>query len=161
MTDESNTTGDTAYNPIDPFRLRDSAGNLDPIKCATLARTAPLTDPTQSGGAVASDAMIEIAEVVVPGLVAELTGRQEDAMDQNAERTMDEAKEKHLSKIIKALERVDIIPSLQTIKFVVHPSKGSRDDPIEIVCKVNPEDWGHVPELTARLNQIRAAKNND
>lgn len=141
--------------------LRDSAGNLDPAKCLKFTRNALLTDIVASNGAVASDAMLEIAETIVPGLVSELTGRTEDAMDRAAEVTFDEAAKKHLGKLTKALQRLEIKAALQNITFTIPPNTGSRDDPIIITCSVPPEQWTHVPELAARLGQLKAALNNE
>jgi len=146
-------------NVNDPFNLRDSAGKLDPSRCLTLARNSLLTRPDIRD--VATDEMVELAEVVVPGLVAELTGRKDDALDKEASKVFDEAKERHLGKILRALNRIDISGRLHNITFTIPPTSGSKDDPIIIKATVPAESWDHIPELQARLEQLKAAKNND
>ena len=140
----------------DPFNLRDSAGRIDPNKCLTLASKCLLS---QRG--VATDEMVEIAETVVPALVAEIQGISEDQLDASAKSTFDTAKEKHLAKLLKALDAVQIDALLQNIRFTLPPLGASRDDPIVFEVSVPPDKWELVPELSSRLKRLKDARAND
>ena len=141
------------------FGLVDEAtGKLNIDKCLAFARNCPTTN-RENG--TASDEVLEILEVVVPGLIAELRGISEKEIDRSAELVFDRAKEGHLAAILKALDGVDIKASLMNVTFTMPPIGQSRDDPMVVTATVPQEQWGLVQELNSRLTKIKNARNNN
>ena len=136
----------------------ETTGKLNIDKCLAFARNCPTTN-RENG--TASDEVLEVLEVVVPGLVAELRGISQKELDKSAEVYFDKKKESHLAALLKALGGLDIKANLMNVTFTMPPIGQSRDDPMVVTATVPQEQWGLVQELNSRIAKINAARTND
>ena len=133
------------------FDIYDSAGNLDLLKCRKLSRTSILAQ----GDAIATDEMVELAEIVVPKLISELEKLQGLDAEVDARNYADQEESKRVKKLVQAVRNVQINARLQKVSITLpHEGKG---DPIVINMEVPMNDWDKVPELADRIAQINTA----
>lgn len=133
------------------FDLYDTTGKLDLVKCKKLARASKLTQ----GEAVATDEMVEIAEVVVPTLIEELE-QLRGIDDESVARDFADAEQgKRIQKLLKAIRDIRVVTRLQKVEF--HIPTGPKSDPIIVHAEIPMEDWDKVPEVSERISRIDSA----